>query len=638
MAKVKKEEYTHEEALERYKKALNADKENRERSLEDAEFCAGKQWPDAVENKRKEDGRPCLTINRMPAFVRQVSNEVRMKPPSIQVIPAEDGDMETAQVIEGMIRAIEAKSKAKRIYSKTIEDSARCNRGFMRVTTDYVDDKSFDQDIMIKSIDNPLSVLFDPDMTDPMGSDAEFCFVDETISREAAEAKFDGEDVSSMDGDKTTNTSNQTGWSDGDDIRIAEYWYVKKKNKKIVLLEDGQTADYSEYEKVATEYNQAISEYELNPLSEPPPQLIMPKLDAKGKPITRDVIERKVCSRLMSGKKFLTQEAEWAGTRIPIVPCWGEEFRVGERKLLTSVITWAKDSQRMINYWRSASVEALALAPKAPWLVTPNQVKGHENMWKSAGNANPSVLFYNPDPQAAGRPDRINPPPVQAAMLQEAALAQDDLKATTGIFDAALGAQSNETSGKAIIARQREGDVSTYAFLDNLLHAVEEIGRIIVDILPKIYDTPRQVRILGKKMESAIVKVNNEGSLELAKGRYDVHISTGSSVTTQRQEKSEAFLSLVQTAPSLAPILIPRLVEVLDIEDAKEIAEELRAASQNQQPNPKDVASSKKDMATAQKTEVETFGLIQQYGMPPNFGQEMSNPEQLANAQGMPQP
>lgn len=634
----------HRKALKQFDTAMIADKSNREIALQDAQFVAGEQWPEDIKLSRQN--RPCLTINRLPTFIRQVSNEIRMKPPAINVLPGEDGDVDTAEVIEGLIRSIEANSKAKRIYSRGIEDSARCNMGFWRVCTDYVDDETFDQDLCIESISNPLGVLWDPDGKDPLGSDWKFAFVIETMTLEAFQERYPNKSYG-LNGDRTTNVNYSLFWINGDKVQIAEYWYVEEKTVKIIMLDNGETIDAKDYDKMIDAYNEHVQSLqelyqaqladaqqeqqeapEGGKMPEPadmpeppemPPPPPMPMRGRDGEPRTRDVKRKVVRSRLMSAGEWLSEPQEWAGSRIPIVPVWGEEYRIGDRRVRRSLIYAAKDSQRMINYWRSASVESLALAPKAPWLVTPKNVEGHEQMWRAAGQSNPSVLFFNPDP-VTGMPKRQDPAPVQTAMLQEAALAQDDLKATTGIFDAALGAQSNETSGKAITARQMEGDVSTYVFLDNLLQAVEETGRILVDMIPKVYDVKRQIRILGKKMESKIIKVNDGGQYDLTRGKYDVHCVTGPSFTTQRQMAAEAFQSFVQSAPATAPILIPRMVENMDLPDAKEIAEELRGISGTEKqapppPNPKDMAQAQNYQAQAGKTQVETQLLQQQMGM-----------------------
>jgi hypothetical protein len=637
-------EEKHAIALKQFDLAMVAERSNRENALSDAQFVAGEQWPEDIKLQRLN--RPCLTINRLPTFVRQVSNEVRLKPPSISVLPSEEGDDDTAEVIEGLIRSIEARSKAKRVYSRGIEDSARCSMGFWRVCTDYVDDETFDQDLCIESIDNPLGVLWDPDGKDPLGSDWKFAFVIETMTLDAFKAKYPGKSYG-INGDRTTNVNTSLYWVNGDKVQVAEYWYVEEKSVKIVQLDNGETIELKDYDKMVDAYNEhvqmlsdmyqaAVMEAQQEQpeggeppempeppeAPEPPP---MPMRGRDGEPRMRDVKRKVVRSRIMSAGEWLSEPQEWAGQRIPIIPVWGEEYRIGDRKVRTSLIHFAKDSQRMINYWRSASVESLALAPKAPWLVTPKNVEGFEPMWRAAGQGNPAVLFFNPDP-ITGKPERQQPATAQSAMLQETALSQDDLKATTGLYDAALGAQSNETSGKAIMARQAEGDISTYAFLDNLLQAIEETGRILVEMIPYVYDVPRQIRILGKKMESKIITVNDGGQYDLTRGKYDVNCVTGPSFTTQRQMAAEAYQSFVQSAPATAPILIPRMVESMDLPDAKEIAEELRqmagTGEQKQAPpppNPKDMAQAENYQAQAGKTQVETQ-LLQRQLAPMNMG------------------
>ncbi len=623
----------HTIALKRFQIALDADKTNREHALEDARFVAGEQWPEQIKTERAN--RPCLTINRLPTFIRQVSNEVRLKPPAINVLPAEQADDDTAEVIEGMIRSIEARSKAKRIYARGIEDSARCGMGFWRVLTEYANDEAFDLDLCIESIANPLGVIVDPDGKDPLGSDWKYAFVIDTMTKDAFEAKYPGKSYG-IDGDRTTNVQTAMYWTTGDKVQVAEYWCVEEKTVQIVLLDNGETVDVEDYDKAVEAFSEVLAARQAMQQADPEMQIPevapppAPMLGKDGKPRIRDVKRKKVVSYIMSGGEFLSGPHEWMGKRIPIVPVWGEEYRVGDRKVRTSLIHFAKDSQRMINYWRSASVEALALAPKAPWLVTPKNVEGFETNWKQAGQGNPAVLFFNPDP-VTGKPERMQPAPVQAAMLQEAALSQDDLKATTGLFDAAIGAQSNETSGKAIMARQQEGDLSTYAFLDNLLQAIEETGRILVDLIPKVYDVPRQVRVLGKKMEAKIITVNDGSQYDLTRGKYDVHCVTGPSFTTQRQMAAEAFQSFVQSAPATAPVLIPRMVENMDLPDAKEIAQELRQVAgtgdkQPPPPNPKDQAQAENYQAQAGKTQVETQLLQRQLGamnMGPMPGQPM---------------
>lgn len=648
------------EGLERFDRALEADQHNREHALECAEFTVGNQWPDEIKRRRQAENRPCITINRAPAILRQVTNEVRIRPPAITVLPAEDGDVDTANVLEGLIRSIESVSKAKRIYSKTMEDAARVGMGFWRIRTGYKDEDSFEQDIFIEHIENPLSVLVDPDARDPMGSDWEFAFVLDTMTKDRFHEVYGDEASHDIDGDNTTQPDGYGGldssdWLQGDLVQVAEYFTYEKEERTLIILDDGTVLDAEEYDEAAQSYNDALGRYQeamalqqqdmqvaiqeavaqgadpqqaqalaaqAQPEIEQPeaPPSVMTNED--GTPRTRDTIRKTVVSYIMSGKEILSGPHYHASNRIPIVPVWGEEYRVADRKVRHSVISNMMEPARVLNYWRTANVEALALAPKAPWLVTPKQIENFESQWRTVGQGNPSVLMYNRDSDGS-TPQRVAPAPVQTAMLQEAAIAADDIKATTGIYDASLGARSNETSGRAISARQAEGDVSTYVYLDNLLHAVEETGRIMVSMIPRIYDTDRSIRILGKKDEAAIVRVNDGGQFDLRIGKYDVSISTGASFSTRRQENVQTLTEILRTVPQVAQVLIPRIITAMDFDEAREIADEIKALSQGPQgpppPDPKEMAQAQKYIAEAQGAQLDTHmkGLeLQLAGLP----------------------
>ena len=599
------------EVRARWDEAYQADKDNRDRALADAQFEADTGdgrvrdgvWPKGVKEARERDGRICLTINKSRTITRQVANELRLQPPAINVSPSEDGDIQVAAIIEGLVRSIEQRSKAKRIYAKAGEDAARGNMGFWRVTTDYVSPDSFDQEILIKPILNPLSVIYDPAAEDATCRDARFCFVYDDMPREEFNKRFKGK--ASIEFYAEGSAYYDGEWVCENTIRIAEYWCVKEEVKDLYLLSDGSTRWADD--------------------KRPLPPGALPALDAEGQPRKRKSARKRVCMYLVSGADVL-EKSEWAGDRIPIIPVWGEEARIGSKRIRNGVLTYARDAIRLHTFARSANAETVASQPKAPWLVTPKMVQGFEQQWASAANGNPAVLYFNPDASApGGAPQRQPPPAPSSGWVQEALQSADDIKSTTGIFDASLGAKSNETSGKAITARQREGDVGTYTFVDNVMEAIEETGRVIIDLIPTIYDAPRQIRILGKKMEPQIVAINQAGGIDLTVGRYDVTVSTGPSVTTQRQETAELLTNALQAAPMLAPVILPRLASVIELPDADEFAAEVKQLLQPQPqqgpppepPNPKDITTAELNAAKAEGQRLSNFATAQQLGLAP---------------------
>jgi predicted NBD/HSP70 family sugar kinase len=536
-----------EEALKRFKKAEEAEQENRDLAEEDFRFAAGEQWPDQIRQEREQSDRPCLTFNRLPAFIAQVVGDARQNKPAIKVLPCDSGaDVETAEVYNGLIRNIESQSRATQAYITAFEHSVTGGMGAFRILTKYASDDSFEQDIRIERITNPFSVYWDPNAREYDKSDAQWCFVSEWMTKEAFEAKYPKETP-----DDWNEDYRGSNWALEDRVRVAEYWCKKPVTRKIGLL-DGRVIEI--------------------------------KKGMEGLPfeMTRTVESFKVVRYVLSGHTVLEGPSEWAGRWIPIVPVFGPEEWVDDRIRYRSLIRYAKDPQRQYNYWQSVITEKVALAPKSPWLVTPAMIAGLERFWNAANKENRAYLPYNPDP-TAGRPERQQPAFVQAAELQQSAQAIDDMKATMGLYDASLGNQSNETSGKAIIARQREGDNATYAWIDNLARSIQHAGRILVDLIPRIYDTARIVRIMGEDEAAEMVPINyvlptGEVINDLSVGKYDVEIVVGPSYATKRMEAAESMMAFVQAIPQSAQIAGDLIAKAMDWPGAETIAERLKKA------------------------------------------------------------
>lgn len=542
-------------ALEQFSEADTVDQQNLEAAAGDLEFATGLgQWDEADKAQREKDGRPMLTINRMPQFIRQVTGDIRRTNPSVRITAGDnDATKETAEIIEGLVRNVEQSCDASSIYERAAESAAACGIGHWRIRADYEDDYSFNQTVFIESIPNPFAVRWDGASKDPTRKDARYCFILDAMPKDAFEAEYP---KASSDGwvSESTNASTAT-WGGGDTVTVAEYFWIEKEPVTIYLLVDGSTVE-----------------------DEP----VDPLMVADKRKTTRN----KVMWAKMTAQEILDGPRELPGKHIPVVSVVGEETHVGESTVRTSVIRYAKDAQRMYNYWRTSQTELVALQPKAPYLVTPAQIAGHEATWKRANVANLPFLPYNPDDLKAGAPSRAAPPQASQGMSQEVAMAADDMKATTGIFDAGLGQQGNETSGVAIRQRQMEGDIATSIYVDNLSKSIAHCGRIIVDMIPEIFDTTRVVQILGRDEESQMVQLNVPVQDEVGQtfyqndlrtGRYDVRISTGPNYSTQRQEAAESMTQFVQAFPAAAPLIGDLVAKSMDWEGADQIADRLKA-------------------------------------------------------------
>jgi hypothetical protein len=546
-------------ARERFK--LSAESESRLRALQkqDLEFYQGEgQWPDNVRRQREMDKRPCLTLNRMPQFVHQVTNEIRQNKPAPNVSPVDDtGDKETAEIFQGLIRHIERQSKADTARSYAAFYAVVCGRGYYRIVTDFADPMGFDQEIYIKRIKNPATVYMDPACQEPDYSDARYCFIVEDLTEDEFKAQFPDKDMYSAE-DFRSLGDDAPFWRFEKGVRIAEYFSREMVPTPIAMLADGTVM----------------------PLEQVPEgtNIIAQR--------TTDMPLVKWCK--IDGCQVL-EEADWLGQWIPVIAVLGEEYDIDGETELSGMVRNAKDPQRMLNYWESCKTETIALAPRAPYMVAEGQTENHEQEWAQANTRNYPYLIYKP--KAVGQelvppPQRqVYEPPVQA-ITQAEQVAVDHMKAATGIYDASLGNRSNETSGIGIRARKMQGDVANYHYVDNLTTAITHEGRILVDLIPKIYDRPgRVVRIIGEDGTEKSVPVNapfrqqNSGMekfYDLSAGRYDVAVAVGPSYATKRQESAESMMQFAQVAPELVPRYADLLVTAMDWPGADAIADRIR--------------------------------------------------------------
>jgi hypothetical protein len=543
------------EARARWDDARNADEANRLEALRDLEIYAGEQWEPEAKRERQSAGRPCLTINRLPQFVRQVTNEARLRPPAIRVAPQDSSaDPNTAKTLTGLVRNIEAASQAEIAYVSALEDATICGIGHFRVQTEYADEDAWEQDIRIRRIENPFAVLWDHGARRHDKQDAQFVFVTDLLTKREFAERYP--DATPDDWDALR--SNYSTWFDGDFVRVCEYWYRKPRKKRLLLMQDGSTIDAARLDDATLEMMR----------------------DAGMIVRERESESSVICQAIISANAILEGPHEWPGRYFPIVPVVGEEVRVGERVVRRGLVRGARDAQVMFNLHRSVAAEAVAMAPKAKWIATPEMVAGQEAQWQRANVSNQALLLYTPDPQG-GKPERIAPEIPSAAVIQEIGQAAQDMEATTGIYKTQVGQQSNEVSGKAIMARLREGDVGTYAFIDNLARAVETCGRIIVDLMPRIYDTERVARILNPDNTTEFVQINATGPdgqiiNDLTAGKYDVTVSVGPSFTSQREEARESMMAFMQAMPQSAALIADLFAKANDWPGAEEMTRRLR--------------------------------------------------------------
>ena len=570
----------------RLQMAMAAYSDSREDELDDLRFMAGSpdnqwQWPaDVLATRGSVQGqtinaRPCLTINKLPQHVRMVTNEQRQNRPSGKVIPADDNaDVQVAEIFNGVVRHIEYMSDADVAYDTACDNQVTYGEGYIRLLTEYCNDETFDQDIKIGRVRNAFSVYMDPTIQDPCGADAKWCFITQDILTTEYEEMFpDASPVSTLMAQGVGNES-MAQWLAENTIRIAEYFYYENERATLHLYPDNQTA-----------FRGSQRDKQLSSMF--------------GKPIRSREVDRKKVMWMKTNGFDVLEEREWPGKWIPVVRVIGNEWEVEGRMYISGLVRNAKDAQRMYNYWTSQEAEMLALAPKAPFIGYGGQFEGYEMQWKTANTTNWPYLEVNPDvTDGAGSvlplPQRAPPPLPQTGLIQAKMGAAEDIKGTTGQYDASLGMGGNERSAKAIVAREKQGDTGTYHYVDNLARAIRHLTRQIVDIIPKIYDTQRIARIIGVDGEVDMVKFNpmqqepvkeirdmDTGALiekiyNPSVGVYDVMVTTGPGYMTKRQEALDAMSQILQSNPQLWAVAGDLFIKNMDWPGAQEMAQRFK--------------------------------------------------------------
>jgi len=547
-----------QEAVDFLKFSNDADTMNRQEALEDLKFVNGDQWPVELQNSRNLESRPVLTINKLDTFCRQVTNQQRQQRPRIKVHATNtEADAKTAQVISGVIRHIEVNSNADHAYDNGFDYAVRMGWGYWRVTTKYVREDSFDQEIYIEPVDNPFTVYFDPNSIAPDGSDAEKCLVTTMMPKEVFRKLYPDLD------DGTSFTQRGTGdaqseWITKEDIRIAEYFYTVREKATLYHLSDGSMmfAD-------GKDFFQRIELAGLTVIDERPSF----KKTIKWKKMTAiEVIE----------------ERDWPGRYIPVIPVYGRHVVIGDKRKKFGMIRNAKDPQRMYNFWQTSLTESIALAPKAKWIMAEGQDEGHENEWAQANVKSTSYLRYKQrdiDGQPAPPPQRLQPEPPPAGVITAASVINDDLSNIMGIFDPNQMPTGN-ISGKALNGQQQQVDLTNFDYYDNLTRSISHTGKIILDLIPKIYDSERVLRIIGDDGKPDLVTLNERTAVgevlnDVTVGEYDVVMETGPGYNSKRQEAVDSMMGMLAADPTLMQTAGDLIFRNMDFPGADIIADRL---------------------------------------------------------------
>lgn len=558
-----------EDMMEYMQGVINAESDNRIEMVEDLYFLAGKHWPEQMYRDRQVEARPALTINKLPTFLHQVTNDQRLNRPNIKIYGVDEGaDDDTAKVLQGMIKYIEYNSNADVAEDRAVNSAAAIGIGYLRLTTDFESETSFNQEIRFASIRNSFTVYFDPLSTEPDGSDAKKCAISCDVLRKDFQKKYPKASAASPNVSPIKGTGDKgISWLSMDTVRLTEFYRIEEVPATLYLYGDGTTGWDKNHPAGVLKSRQSCKK-----------KVMWYKCTAM------DVLEKTEIP------------CDW----IPVFPVYGDEIDVDGRVYRSGLIRWAKDPSRMYDYWMTAATEEVALRPKVPYIGAVGAFEDREPQWSQANRRSYSYLEYNPitvDGVLAPPPARQPMADIPSGMLTMAMHANDNIKATTGLFDSSIGAGGNAQSGVQERSQQQQGDVANYHYADNLLRTKRHVGRCILSMIPRIYDTERVVRILGDGEEMSSDTVNKQipggppqinpetGEMmqaiqrvlnDVTVAKYDVVVGSGPSYSTMRQEAAAAMIEFGKNWPKLMDVAGDKVVKAMSWPGADEIAERIK--------------------------------------------------------------
>lgn len=569
------------EAKKRFKRCESYEQKARNHFVQDTKFANADaynhwQWEDALRRNRELDQAPCLTINKVRQHNLQIINDARQNKPSVSVKAVGNGaTYEAAEVFEGVIRHIEYVSNAQAAYDTATIHQVEGGIGYWRIVTDYADEDTFDQEIFIQRVKDALSVYLDPDIKELDGSDAQFGFVFDDMERDVFEKKYPRyKEFATRD---PLGNNADASWMSDTKVRVAEYFRRVEVIDELLAVMDAESGAQT-LVRASKLPAKAVKELKRDPETK-----------------IRTIVDHKVERYVIVGDR-IAEEGEWAGKYVPIVRVPGEEIEIEGKMDRRGHTRALLDPQRMYNYWSSSAVENVALQSKTPYVGPMEAFENLEKYWDTANTVNHAWLPYNgrDDKGDAIAPPQRQPPPVMPqAYMQGLTIASDEMRAVSGQYQSEMGMPSNEKSGVAIMQRQRQGDNATYHYIDHLAAAIRYTGKQLIDLIPKIYDTPRIIKILAEDGVEYEVEINpsarqaylqeQKQQAETVKaifnpnvGKYDVEADIGPAYATRRQEAFNAFMQIAQRDGEIMKVAGDLMFKAADFPMADELAERFR--------------------------------------------------------------
>lgn len=570
------------EAKNRYDLCAEWESTFRQRFIEDLKFANGDsengyQWPAKTLRNRDGQDRPCLTMNIVRQHNNQITNSAKQSKSQPKILALGNGaTVESAKVIQQLIRHVEHQSNAQDAYTVAREFQVDGGLGWWRLVTDYAGPDTFDQEIYIREVWDPLSVFLDPEHAIKRDcSGARYAFVFDTmVPRDQFEDAFPeyvDQGVLPPLGVSTIGDD----WNERDHVMVCEYFRkVPRRDTLISFMYEG--------ERVTIRKSKM-------------PENVAKDVLADDLTKTRPIVVDEVEWYLIAGETIIDQTI-WPGKYIPLIRCLGRQTVIEGRMDRSGHTRQMKSAQYMYNWNASNQVEFGATQGKTPWIAPARAIEEFESMWNTANTVNHAVLPYNDKDDSdtpIPPPERAQPPNFAPLYEKGMETAFNQMMMVSGQWQNQMGMMGNERTGSAIQERQEQSDTSTYHFVDEFKRSLRDTARQLIDLFPKIYDTRRVIQIqaddgtdmqmeIDPGLQQAYLQEKNHQQVVVRRifnpaiGDYQVAPDSGPDIASKRQQTVEALTLILTQAPALTGIIGDLLMRAMDFDEAQEAAQRLR--------------------------------------------------------------
>lgn len=537
----------------------------------DRQFYFGDQWESQVLFDYSQAKKPTLVIDQITPFIKKMIGEQRrgeiypnFTPKSVDV-PQEKIDMLHYLILNELYN-----SDAKEQFSRSYETMLTGGFSALKVYTDYKNDMSFEQEIYIQNIEDPLSVFWDPTASKPNFSNGNFCGCYQLMGVKEFESKYPGVNYQLGTSFMPANSPYYIPSINNENVILVNFFRREMKSKTLIQLSNGinfkKECLLEESEELKQNYYQSYEDQGI------PIDRIPPLFESNRRKTSLCMIK----SYKLTASEII-EESEWPSDRLPYVYVDGDSILLDGRLLVRSFIAAARDAQRLYNFAVSEVSQILRTSRRAPLMMTADQILGHENMYTNISN-NYAALLYNTDPSAPP-PFQLQNQEVSQSFFMTAQNARDDITRVLGMLDPITGNMPDGTSGQAIDRTITQQNLVVVNYVQHLERAIEEVGKIILSLIPNVYDSERSIIYQDKFGNKKNITLNKyeEGKMtndinELVELVDDFRVEGTANYAIQNQQSLEFLLKLISINPqSCLPLFADLLCKQIDIPLASEI-------------------------------------------------------------------